>query len=329
MSEYSHTKVTRWINLTGTPSPNGLKDLWGQSWFLDQGQRLGRTYTAFEQRWFAYRNVKDAVTHKSHIQTIIMPFAQEQIQDKLKDICLSLNAADYFDIMVPIITPVYVDLPPVARKIYKDMEKKMFMEIEDQTIKAFNAASCTNKCLQIANGAAYLDNDVNDDNLLRAKDWKVVHDMKLDALDSIIEEASGMPVIVAYNFKSDLARLKKAYPKGRHLNTKKDEDDFKAGLIDVLFVHPASAGHGIDGFQYITNIIVFFGMTWNLENYLQIIERIGPVRQIQAGFNRNVFVYHIIARNTVDEDVLERLETKRSVQDILLEALKHRGAGND
>ncbi len=320
LARYAHDKVKRWINLTGSPTPNGLKDLWGQLWMLDGGERLGRTYDAFEQRWFAYRRIKDAISHKDHIQTVIMPGAQEQMQERIKDICLSLNSADYFDINEPIKIPVYVHLDPPERKLYRDMEKKMFMEIEGHEIEAFNAASKTNKTLQLANGAVYVENeDETDDS---AKEWKVVHDKKLDALESVIEEAAGMPILVAYNFRSDLVRLMKAFPKGRQIKSKKDEDDFKAGLIDLAFVHPASIGHGVDGFQYVTNIIVFFGMTWNLDNYDQIIQRIGPVRQIQAGFNRNVFVYHIIAKDTIDEDVLLRIESKRSVQDILLAALK-------
>jgi SNF2 family DNA or RNA helicase len=324
LRRYAFNKVKRIVELTGTPSPNGLKDLWGQIYLLDQGQRLGRTFTAFEQRWFGYRRIKDAISKREHIQTVIFPHSQTEIQDRLKDICLSLNAADYFDIKEPLIIPRYVDLPPEARALYRDMEKKMFMKIENHEIEAFNAASKTNKLIQLAAGACYIESEVESDSDPKAKKWKVVHDEKLEALDEIIEEAAGMPVLVAYNFKSDLVRLKKAFPKGRHIDTKKDEDDFKAGLIDLAFAHPASLGHGVDGFQYVTNICCFYSLDWNLENFLQFIERIGPVRQIQAGFNRNVFVYIIVARNTMDEDVLERHKTKKSVQDILLEAMKHR-----
>ena len=133
-----------------------------------------------------------------------------------------------------------------------------------------------------------------------------------------------MPVIVAYQFKSDLTRLLKAFPQGRVLRTEQDEDDFKAGRIPVLFAHPASAGHGIDGFQDVTNIMVFFGHWWDLELRDQIIGRIGPVRQMQSGHNRPVFIYDIVAEDTVDELVLARHTTKRSVQDLLLEAMKRR-----
>lgn len=308
LRKHAFTKIKRFIELTGTPSPNGLKDLWGQIYLLDQGQRLGRTFESFKQRWFK--------PSKDGFSILPLPHAEKEIQERLKDICLSLNSADYFDLKKPIVIDVKVELPPKARALYKEMEKRMFIEIETDEVEAFNAASRTNKCLQLANGAAYIDGDT--------KDWHVVHTVKLEALESIIEENSGVPVLVAYSFKSDLARLKKAFPKGRHINTQKDEDDFKAGKIELGFAHPASLGHGVDGFQYATNIGVFFGLDWNLENYLQFIERFGPVRQIQAGFNRNVFVYRIVASNTVDEDVLIRIETKREVQDILLEAMKYR-----
>lgn len=324
LRDIAHTKVTRWLNLSGSPAPNGLKDLWGQLWFLDQGSRLGRTYTAFEQRWFAYQRQADAFDHQSHAQMIILPGAQDEIQNRIKDICLSIKVSDYFDIAEPVVVPIYVTLPPAARKLYRDMERKMFMEIEGHQVEAFNAAAKTGKCLQIAAGAAYIDPEVAGDSHPKAKDWKVIHNEKIEALESILEEAGGMPVLVGYSFKSDLVRLKKAFPQGRHIKTKQDEDDFKAGKISIGFAHPASLGHGVDGFQNVTNIVVFFSADWNFENFYQFIERIGPVRQFQAGFDRNVFVYIIIARDTMDEDVLERHQSKRSVQDILLDAMNRR-----
>lgn len=316
LSSVAH-QMHRFIELTGTPAAKGFQALWGPSWFLDKGARLGRTFTAFVQRWF--RIGFDGYTME------MLPGAQDEMQNRLKDICLSVDAADYFDLQKPIVNIVYVDLDAEASRMYKEMEKKMYTEIDGHGIEAFNAATRTGKCLQLANGAAYLDPEVADDRAPKAKDWKVVHDEKIEALESIIEEANGMPVLVAYNFKSDLARLKKAFPKGRHIYTEKDEDDFRAGKIQIAFAHPASLGHGVDGFQYVTNIVVFFGLTWSLENHEQFIERVGPVRQMQAGFRRNVFVYLIVARGTVDEDVIIRQETKRSLQDILLESMKGKG----
>lgn len=314
LSKIAHTKVERWINLTGTPSPNGLKDLWGQTWFLDQGMRLGKNFSSFEQRWFAYKNLKDAVSNKTTIQAIIMPNAQEEIQDRIKDICLTLDPADWFDLEKPIINNVYVDLPAKALSLYKDMEKRLFAEIEGHQVEAFNAASKTMKCLQLANGAAYVDDKGT---------WKETHKAKLEALDSILQEASGMPVLVAYHFKSDLARLLKHFPEGRRLQSEQDMSDWNEGRIHIAFIHPASAGHGLN-LQDGGNIIAFFGHWWNLEEYQQVIERIGPVRQLQAGYKRNVFIYHIVARHTMDEIVMQRRDSKREVQDLLLEAAKRK-----
>ncbi len=307
LAKVAHPKVKRFVELTGTPSPNGLQDLWGQIWFLDGGQRLGRTYESFKQRWF----------QKSHdgYGLTALPHAQEQIQEKLRDLCLTIDAADWFDLEAPIVNNIYVDLPPRARQLYKDMEKAMFMQLEGHDVEAFNAASRTIKCLQIANGAAYVDDQQN---------WKEVHDEKLQALEEIIEEANGMPVLVAYHFKSDLARLQRAFPQGRQLDAHSSTiEEWNAGKIPILFTHPASAGHGLN-LQDGGNIIVYFGHWWNLEERMQILERIGPTRQMQAGYKRPVFVHNIIARDTVDEDVIERVETKREVQDILLGAMRRR-----
>lgn len=308
LARIAHTKAQRWIELTGTPSPNGLQDLWGQMWFLDAGVRLGRTYDAFRQRWF--QKSFDGYGMNP------LPFAQEQIQDKLRDVCLTIDAADWFDLDAPIINNVFVDLPPKARALYRDMERKMFAEIEGHEVEAFNAAARTIKCLQLANGAAYVD---------EAGNWKEVHDEKTQALESIVEEAQGAPVLVAYHFKSDLARLRAAFPKGRVLDADPQTlRDWNAGRVPVLFAHPASAGHGLN-LQDGGNILVYFGHWWNLEERMQILERIGPTRQKQAGYDRPVFVHNIIARDTVDEDVIARVDSKREVQEILLDAMKRRG----
>jgi SNF2 family DNA or RNA helicase len=323
----AHDQVRRWVNLTGTPSPNGLKDLWGQMWFLDEGQRLGRTWAGFESRWFAYKRKADALKPgRMDIQTVIHPWAHEQIHGAIRDLCLSIDAKDWFDVKEPVRVRVPVELPEKARKLYRDMEREMFMAIAGHEIEAVNAAAKTIKCLQLANGAVYLDPEADSDSHRKAREFIELHDRKVEALGDIIGEAGGMPVIVAYQFKSDLARLLKAFPQGRVLQSEADEDDFKAGRIPVLFAHPASAGHGIDGFQDVTNIIAFFGHWWDLELRDQIIGRIGPIRQMQSGLDRPVFVYDIVAEDTVDELVLARHDTKRGVQDLLIEAMKRRGA---
>ena len=305
----AHTKIKRIVELTGTPSPNGLQDLWGQAWYLDRGHRLGRSFTAFSQRWFR--------TKPNGFGIEPLPHAQAEIQDKMRDICLTVDARDWFDLKEPIVTNIFVDLPMKARKHYAEMEKAMFTQLDEHEVEAFGAAAKTIKCLQIANGAAYV-GDGNDD-------WRVLHDEKVDALASIIEESAGMPVLVAYHFKSDLARLLKAFPTGRALDA--DPGTLKAwnaGRIPVLFAHPASAGHGLN-LQDGGNILVYFSHWWNLEERQQILERVGPTRQMQAGYDRPVFVYNLIARDTVDELVIERVESKREVQDILIAAMKRKG----
>lgn len=308
LASVAHTGFEYLTELTGTPSPNGLIDLWGQAWMLDKGLRLGRTFDAFKQRWF--RPNYNGYGHEP------MEHAQRQIQDALRDLCLTIEAKDWFDLREPIVNNIYVELPAKARALYEDMEKRMFMELSGHEVEAFGAAAKTIKCLQISNGFAYVD---------EAKNWKDIHDVKLQALEEIVEEAAGMPVLVAYHFKPDLVRLKKAFPQGRELDhNPQTQRDWNDGKIPVLFAHPASAGHGLN-LQDGGNILVFYAHWWNLEERLQIIERIGPTRQMQAGHDRPMFIHNIIAAGTMDELVIERVETKRDVQDILMDAMKIRG----
>jgi hypothetical protein len=316
LGRIAHTKIKRFGELTGMPAPNGLRDLWGQMWFLDRGKRLGANFTAFDSRWFQ--------TSYDGYGSTPLPGAQEEIGKLVSDICLTLDSADWFDLEAPIERNVYFDLPPKAMAIYKKMEREMFAQIENRTVEAYNAAAKSMKCLQIANGAAYVDPEVSDDNHPRAKEWKLVHDEKLEALASVVAEANGAPLLVAYHFKSDLARLRVAFPKARELDTEPVTiDDWNAGRIQMLLAHPASAGHGLnlqDGGHH----IVYFGHWWDAEQRAQILERIGPVRQLQSGYRRNVFIYNIVARDTVDEDVIESFESKVSVDQALRNAAKRR-----
>jgi SNF2 family DNA or RNA helicase len=308
LARVAHAKCDRFVNLTGTPTPGGYTGLWGQSWFLDAGERLGRTFTAFQNRWF-----RSSFEGRGYV---ILPGAGAEIEDKLRDICFSLQAKDYFNLEDPIENKIYVDLPPAARALYTNMEKEMFMQLAEHEVEVFGAAARTMKCLQLANGAAYVN------KADAPKEWKEVHTAKLDALESVIQEASGMPVLVAYHFKSDLERLKARFKKGRELDKDpKTLREWNAGRIPILFAHPASAGHGLN-LQDGGNILVFFSLNWNLEHHQQIIERIGPTRQLQAGYERPVFIHYIMARNTVDDLVFERLQGKKTVQDLLMESMR-------
>ena len=306
LGKYSFSAVERFIQLSGTPSPNGLKDLWGQLWYLDRGERLGRTFSAFQQRWFT--RGFDGFSIEP------LPHAFDQISNAVKDICLSLNVKDWLPVKDPIIVDVPVELPPEAKRLYKQFEREMFMEFEGTEVEAFNAAAKSIKCLQLANGAVYKDDGT----------FLPVHDAKLDALGSVIEEAAGMPVLVAYHFKSDLARLRKRFKDGRELDKNPSTlRDWNKGKIPILFAHPASAGHGLN-LQDGGNIIAFFGHWWDLEHYLQIVERIGPTRQLQAGYDRPVYIYNIRAKNTIDSLVIQSRTDKRSVQDLLMEAARRK-----
>lgn len=311
LGKVAHKRVRRWVNLTGTPAPNGLRDLWGQQWFIDEGQRLGRTFGAFENRWFSSKRVGASQFARELVPT---DFAQRQIEEALADCTITVRAADFLDLPPLVENVISVEMPPTAARHYRELEKEMFTTLAGgHEVEAFNAAALTQKCLQCANGAMYVDD---------RGAWQEIHDAKLEALRSVVEESAGAPVLVAYHFKSDLARLQRAFPHGRQLDANPQTvADWNAGRIPVLFAHPASAGHGLN-LQHGGNVLVFFGLWWNLEEHEQIIERIGPTRQAQAGLNRPVFVHRIVTRGTVDELVLARLKTKASVQSLLLEAMK-------
>ncbi|MGF2525711.1 SNF2-related protein, partial [Ralstonia pseudosolanacearum] len=283
------TRATRFICLSGTPAPNGLEDLWAQYFFLDSGRRLGTSFTAFSHRWFRARPGSDP--QKQQIEPL--PFADEQIRAAIKDITIALEARDYFDLPELIENDIKVEMPSAAMKLYKKMEQEMFVELEGKPIEAFSAAALSQKVLQIASGALYTDADGA---------WSLVHDAKIEALQSVVEEAAGMPVLCAYHFKSDLARI----------------DRWNAGEIQMLVAHPQSAGHGLS-LQHGSNILCFFSSNWSLEASAQMVERLGPTRQAQSGYNRPVYVHRLIAAGTLEEVVVKRLRTKASIQDALME----------
>lgn len=308
LAKVAHTHVERFIQLTGTPSPNGIKDLWGQAAFLDKGERLGKSFAAFEARWF--RKGFDGFSLEP------FPHSQQEIEGLLADICLTVKGLPVDE---PIVSPVYVDLDPKSRALYREMEKNFFMELEEVGVEAANAAVKTSKLLQLCAGAAYHED---------GKTWTSVHGLKLEALESIVEEACGAPVLVSYQFRSDAERLLKHFKKARLLDADpKTLDRWNAGGIAILLAHPASCGHGLnmaDG----GNILARFGVGWGLEEFMQITERIGPMRQKQAGYDRPMFDYPILARGTMDEVVYDRLASKKTVQQALLDALRARKEQN-
>ena len=299
-------KITgRWINLTGTPAPEGIQDLWGQMWFIDFGNTLGRTHSAFAGRWFRKTDFGlEAHAHScEEVMKLIAPFT------------ISIQAKDYFaDLEDPVERPVYFDLPPGARKIYNDMEIDLFAELPQNEIEAMNAGSKYGKCSQIASGAVYVDDQGN---------WELVHNEKIKLLKEIVDELCGDPLLVAYHFKHDKARILEAFPDARVYSTKEDEDDWNAGRLPMMLAHPMSAGHGLNWQDGSCNIVLFSQIA-SLELRMQIIERIGPLRQLQSGHPRPVNVWSLLARDTVDELAYNRSKSKASLQTALREYVKRK-----
>ena len=320
LARVAWTAVRRFVLLTGTPAPNGLIDLWGQMWFIDRGERLGRSYRAFTQQFFTQRRIG-----ASPFAVKLEPcaWAQDEIRKRLQDCCISLEPEDHFSLDAPIVVPVEVDLPAAAKALYAQVEAQMYAELETDAgrdlVTAVSAAARTVKCLQIASGGCYIADPATGEPTDR---WRDLHDAKVDALRSIREEAAGEPLLVVYHWKFDLAKLKKAFPDGRELDRRGEViAAWNRGEVPMLFVHPASAGHGLN-LQDGGRIVVMYSHWWDLEQYQQVIERVGPVRQMQSGHPRSVFIYNIIARGTVDSLVIRRMEGKASVQELLMQNLK-------
>lgn len=314
LAKVAHSQTERWINLTGTPASNGLADLWGQTWFLDAGQRLGRTFSAFQQRWF--RPVAKG-GGQQFTRWVPAEHAQEEIQQRLSDICLTLDPRDWFDLREPIINTIEVQLPASARAKYREMERELFTMIEGSEVEALNAAAKSQKCLQLANGAVYLDAE----RYGQGK-WVECHFEKLDALAELAEQTGDDPLLVVYQFVSDRERLLRAFPDALDLSKPEHMARAMAGKGKLWLGHPQSMGHGVDGLQEHCNTVVFFAQDWNLEHHDQVIERVGPMRQYQAGKDRPTFIHYIVAAGTIDELVMARRSSKREVQDILLDYLK-------
>lgn len=313
LAKMSFRHVRRWINLTGSPAPNGLPDLWGQQWFVDHGRRLGSSFTAFERRWFHHVYDDDG-----RLRAVPMPFAEAQIKEALRDCTITLDPKDWFDIRQPIERIIPIKLPPKARRAYDQMEQELFAEIRDGTatydVEAFNSSSKLGKCLQIAGGAIYVDDE---------KNWAAVHDEKLDALRSVVEETHGEPLLIRYCFQHERERILKAFPRFKPMrDDRRVLDDWNAGKVPGIVMHAQSAGHGLS-MQDGGRILVDYTTDYNLEHDEQIIERLGPVRQLQAGHDRAVLRYRLVAENTVEEGVtLPCVRRKARVQDSIKDYMK-------
>lgn len=295
-------KVRRIVGLTGTPSGNGLMDLWAEFRLLDMGERLGKYISQYRSLYFKpdKRNGMVVFSYKP------LPGAEEAIYHQIADITVSMKANDYLKMPELVSVTKEVTLNEKEKKRYDDLRKSLVLELPGGEVTAANAASLTLKLSQMANGAIYTD----------GKDVVKIHDRKLDALEDLVESANGRPVLVAYWFKHDKERIQKRM-EARELKEPQDFADWNAGKIPVALIHPASAGHGLN-LQQGGSILIWFGLTWSLELYQQTNARLW--RQGQQ--SRTVIIQHIVAKGTIDERILKVLEHKDGTQAALIDAVR-------
>lgn len=294
--------VKRIVGLTGTPSSNGLMDLWAEFKLLDMGKRLGRFIGNYREWYFRPDRMNGPIVYSYKP----LPFAEKEIYEKISDITISMSALDHLKMPELVINEVQVEMNPNERRKYDSLKQEMVMEIPDGVITAANAASLTNKLCQMSNGRIYDE----DKNIIH------IHDRKLDALEDIIESANGQPVLIAYWFKHDLDAIKERF-KVREIKTSADIADWNDKKIPMAVIHPASAGHGLN-LQSGGNILVWYGLTWSLELYQQTNARLW--RQGQA--SGTVVIQHIICKDTVDGNILKALKAKDTTQSALIDAVK-------
>ncbi len=294
--------VKRIVGLTGTPSSNGLMDLWAEFKILDMGKRLGRFISHFRSNFFDpdKRNQQMVFSYKPKIG------AEDEIYRLISDITISMKSADYLKMPECIINEVSVTLSEKEQKAYNTLKQDLVLSIKDDEIDAVNAAALSNKLCQMANGAVYGEE----------KQVFEIHDKKLDALEDLIEAANGKPVLVAYWFKHDLERIKKRF-NVREIKSSADIADWNAEKISVAVIHPASAGHGLN-LQAGGSTLIWFGLTWSLELYQQTNARLW--RQGQT--SDTVVIHHIIAKGTIDEQIMTALSRKEKTQSALIDAVK-------
>lgn len=307
--------MKRIVGLTGTPSSNGLMDLFAEFKVIDGGERLGRFIGEFRSRYFEEGRRNGNIVY----EYIPMDYAECQIQDKISDITISMKALDYLDMPELISTKKLVHMSEKEKEKYSQFKKEYVLsELDGLEVTAANAASLTNKLVQLSNGAVY-----SDDHTVVS-----LHEQKLDALEDILESANGEPVLVAYWFKHDMARimsrLEKLKVKSRVLKTEEDIREWNKGNVPVGLLHPAGAGHGLN-LQKGGHHLVWFGLTWSLELYQQTNARLW--RQGQEA--ETVVIQHIVTEGTIDEEILKALENKDAQQERLIEAVKAQVGGTD
>ena len=295
-------KLKRIVGLTGTPAGNGLMDLFAEFKLLDMGERLGRLIGQYRNAYFQpdKRNGMVIYSYKP------LPNAERQIYDKISDITISMKATDHLKMPELVTTEYMVRLSEKEKEKYDRLKKELVLSTEDNEVTAANAASLSNKLSQMANGAVYSD----DESIIE------IHDRKLDALEDIIESMNGKPLLVAYWFKHDLERIKKRFDV-REIRSSVDISDWNSGKIPVALIHPASAGHGLN-LQSGGSTLVWFGLTWSLELYQQTNARLW--RQGQTA--DTVVIQHIIAKGTIDEQIMKALKTKDTAQAAIIIAVK-------
>lgn len=295
--------IKRLVGLTGTPAPNTLIDLWPQIYLMDQGERLGKTIGAYRNRYFYPGQTSGYAVYS----WCLKPGAEEEIYSKISDICVSMKSKDYLKLPPRFNNIIEVALNKKEEKQYKQLERDLLLPLTDSDVVASNAAVLSNKLLQLANGCVY-DED---------GEPQFIHDAKIEALERVIEDAQGQPILIFYSYKHDLARIQKRFKEAKSLDVKAgDIKKWNNGEIPVLLAHPQSAGHGLN-LQQGGHIIVWFGLTWSLEYYQQANARLD-----RQGQKESVIVHHIVTRDTLDEKVIKVLEQKEKGQDALLEAVK-------
>lgn len=299
-------QVKRMIGLTGTPTPNGLIDLWAQINLLDMGERLGRFIGGYRERYFSpdKRNRDIIFSYKPK------EGAEDAIYKKLSDICISMKATDHLEMPKCVYNTVEVVMSEKETKLYNQLEKDMILPFADGDIDAASAVGLSNKLHQLANGAVYDENGIA----------KVIHDRKLDALEDLIESANGKPVLIAYWFKHDRERLLSRF-QAIPIDKSEDIKRWNNGELPVAIIHPASAGHGLN-LQAGGSTLIWFGLTWSLELYQQCNARLW-----RQGQKDTVVIEHLITKGTIDEDVMAALEKKEMSQDHFIEAVKARIGG--